>query len=295
MDYTTRNEVGRPQSPKRAVGDSRRQSEIRFSCSLSATDYFGRCNQPRAVERAVRDRHRDHHKELATVVEPVTKYNDIHAHKHTLSLPSRPTSTATRATYTRTSSSLRRRNTTGTTTSTNTSASFTRAYKDFRAALARLIEYISSHSTRRFTLLVKSQDKSEADLVVGVTIPPAEQYIHFLMSTTTMTLSMAAAHEEASCCPNCGYALANELAVARNEEMMRALEAQKQIEELQAQVRMLTQKATAAGTSGAVRFVNVDDGLLILLQWTNGQTMRMNCALFAQPMQRRPCRHHRSL
>jgi len=45
--------------------------------------------------------------------------------------------------------------------------------------------------------------------------------------STTITLTMA----EMSCCPSCGV----------------GVEAQKQIEDLQAQVRLLTQKATAAG------------------------------------------------
>lgn len=53
-----------------------------------------------------------------------------------------------------------------------------------------------------------------------------------------MTLTMSQASAGASCCPNCGIGLPN------TSDM--AAEAQKQIEDLQAQVRLLTQKATAA-------------------------------------------------
>jgi hypothetical protein len=59
-----------------------------------------------------------------------------------------------------------------------------------------------------------------------------------LMSTSmTITMSQTAV----SACPNCGIGLP--------EYSQLAPDAQKQIEDLQAQVRLLTQKATAAGTS----------------------------------------------
>ncbi|TVY93259.1 hypothetical protein LAWI1_G001212, partial [Lachnellula willkommii] len=55
------------------------------------------------------------------------------------------------------------------------------------------------------------------------------------MSTTTISLSMTST----SCqCPHCGYDLENHSAIA--------LDAQNQIDDLQAQVRLLNQKATAA-------------------------------------------------
>lgn len=62
--------------------------------------------------------------------------------------------------------------------------------------------------------------------------------------STTMTVTMSEAPEGAhALCPNCGMGLPSldhtEIAAA----------GQKQIEELQAQVRLLTQKATAAGES----------------------------------------------
>lgn len=56
----------------------------------------------------------------------------------------------------------------------------------------------------------------------------------------SMTLTVAPSHEIASCCPTCGSNL------PPGQEQM-GLDAQKQIEDLQAQVRLLTQKATAAG------------------------------------------------
>lgn len=60
-----------------------------------------------------------------------------------------------------------------------------------------------------------------------------------LMSATiTLTMSQTSGIEAA--CPNCGLALPH-----NSSEY--ALDAQKQIEELQAQVRLLTEKATAAG------------------------------------------------
>ncbi len=60
--------------------------------------------------------------------------------------------------------------------------------------------------------------------------------------STTMTLTMSQAQgAAASACPNCGIGLPDHSAIA--------LDAQKQIEDLQAQVRLLTQKATNAGLS----------------------------------------------
>ncbi|KAF4637982.1 hypothetical protein G7Y89_g118 [Cudoniella acicularis] len=53
-----------------------------------------------------------------------------------------------------------------------------------------------------------------------------------------MTLTMSQVSAGGSCCPNCGIGLPS------HSDM--AAEAQKQIEDLQAQVRLLTQKATAA-------------------------------------------------
>jgi hypothetical protein len=58
------------------------------------------------------------------------------------------------------------------------------------------------------------------------------------MSTTTVTLTMAQADQAECTCPSCGISLPSPSI---------ALDAQKQIEDLQAQVRLLTQKATAAG------------------------------------------------
>lgn len=57
---------------------------------------------------------------------------------------------------------------------------------------------------------------------------------------TTATLTMAQQDVAEPACPNCGIGLSNHPA---------ALDAQKQIEELQAQIRLLTEKATAAGSS----------------------------------------------
>ncbi|CAG8973456.1 hypothetical protein HYALB_00006481 [Hymenoscyphus albidus] len=58
------------------------------------------------------------------------------------------------------------------------------------------------------------------------------------MSTTTMTLTLAPAGGSGSCCPNCGVGLPS--------HSFMAAEAQRQIEDLQAQVRLLNDKATAA-------------------------------------------------
>ncbi len=58
--------------------------------------------------------------------------------------------------------------------------------------------------------------------------------------STTMTLTMSqAAGGTVHTCPNCGIGLSNHSAVVAD--------AQKQIEDLQAQVLLLNQKATAAG------------------------------------------------
>jgi hypothetical protein len=62
--------------------------------------------------------------------------------------------------------------------------------------------------------------------------------------STTMTLTMSEAPDGAhASCPNCGMGLPG----PNHSEI--AADAQKQIEDLQAQVRLLTQKATAAGSS----------------------------------------------
>lgn len=59
---------------------------------------------------------------------------------------------------------------------------------------------------------------------------------------STVTITMPAAHEGPHvACQNCG------VEVLREHEDTVPLEAQQQIEDLQAQVRLLTQKATAAG------------------------------------------------
>ena len=59
--------------------------------------------------------------------------------------------------------------------------------------------------------------------------------------STTMTLTMSQAPQRAAACRNCGVGLPDHSDIAA--------EAQRQIEDLQAQVRLLTQKATAAGSS----------------------------------------------
>ncbi len=84
--------------------------------------------------------------------------------------------------------------------------------------------------------------------------------------TTTIRMSEAVAHAS---CPNCGIGLPG----PNHSET--AVDAQKQIEDLQAQVRLLTQKATAAGWSTLQHTVF---GCCIsqsdISQWTNGQTMK---------------------
>jgi uncharacterized protein YbbK (DUF523 family) len=59
--------------------------------------------------------------------------------------------------------------------------------------------------------------------------------------STTMTLTMREAADVASVCPNCGIGLPHPSSATLDTQ-------QQQIEDLQAQVRLLTQKATAAGT-----------------------------------------------
>jgi len=54
-----------------------------------------------------------------------------------------------------------------------------------------------------------------------------------------MTLTMSQTPDGPAACPNCGIGLPDHSAIATD--------AQKQIEDLQAQVRLLSQKATAAG------------------------------------------------
>ena len=71
---------------------------------------------------------------------------------------------------------------------------------------------------------------------------------HLQMSTTmTLTISQA---PTAHACPNCGMGLPPD-----HSEI--AADAQKQIEDLQAQVRLLTQKATAAGSSLSVQHYTI--------------------------------------
>lgn len=56
-----------------------------------------------------------------------------------------------------------------------------------------------------------------------------------------MTLTMSQPHDGAvAACPNCGIGLPNHSEAATD--------VQQQIEDLQAQIRLLTQKATAAGS-----------------------------------------------
>jgi hypothetical protein len=58
--------------------------------------------------------------------------------------------------------------------------------------------------------------------------------------STTMTLTMApAASGDVSCCPNCGVGIASSSAMLSD--------AQRRIEDLEAQVRLLNQKCTSAG------------------------------------------------
>jgi uncharacterized protein (DUF983 family) len=59
-----------------------------------------------------------------------------------------------------------------------------------------------------------------------------------MSATMTLTLTEPSHNGVLACCPNCGTGL----------PFSDALEAQKQIEDLQAQVRLLNQKATAAGS-----------------------------------------------
>ncbi|KAI5924374.1 hypothetical protein F4810DRAFT_719306 [Camillea tinctor] len=66
------------------------------------------------------------------------------------------------------------------------------------------------------------------------------------MSVATMTITVPASSTTttttSTCCPNCGFSLPPDIA----EPQVALLQAQKQIDELQAQVRLLNQKAAAA-------------------------------------------------
>ena len=78
-----------------------------------------------------------------------------------------------------------------------------------------------------------------------------------------MTLTMAQAHDGSqTACPSCGESLPHSSAPSPE-----FLEAQKQIEDLQAQVRLLNQKAASAGMFLFVNFVaenlNIGNGLLM--------------------------------
>lgn len=93
---------------------------------------------------------------------------------------------------------------------------------------------------------------------------------------STMTLPVApqlAETEHELSCPNCGSGVSL-------DSSRLALDAQRQIEDLQAQVRLLTQKATAAGSLRLSiplpKCFAMVDHLLTPLQWTDGQTMRTN-------------------
>ena len=97
-----------------------------------------------------------------------------------------------------------------------------------------------------FDLTNKSQKCLLKQQIICRQSPPAIAVLHRfnLMTTihhepsmsTTMTLTMSQAH---SACPNCGVGLPSSTSDIADT--------QKQIEDLQAQVRLLTQKATAAG------------------------------------------------
>ncbi|KAI0881054.1 uncharacterized protein GGS22DRAFT_173229 [Annulohypoxylon maeteangense] len=69
-----------------------------------------------------------------------------------------------------------------------------------------------------------------------MTFPPITSTQLSTMATTTTTTTT-------SCCPNCGLSLPSP---TNTDAQTALLEAQKQIEDLQAQVRLLNQKATAA-------------------------------------------------
>ncbi|KAI0016046.1 hypothetical protein F4780DRAFT_715131 [Xylariomycetidae sp. FL0641] len=71
---------------------------------------------------------------------------------------------------------------------------------------------------------------------VTMTMPPAAQ------PTTTMMTSTLTSSESSSCCPNCGLNLPSSI----SDPHAALIEAQKQIDDLQAQVRLLNQKAAAA-------------------------------------------------
>lgn len=60
--------------------------------------------------------------------------------------------------------------------------------------------------------------------------------------TATVAITMPAVDAALHSCPNCGF----DIPITMNHEII-PLDAQQQIEDLQAQVRLLTEKATAAG------------------------------------------------
>ena len=70
---------------------------------------------------------------------------------------------------------------------------------------------------------------------------------HDELMSATITLTMAQTSGIESACPNCGMALPH------NSSQI-AADAQKEIEELQAQVKLLTEKATAAGRLLLINF-----------------------------------------
>jgi hypothetical protein len=76
----------------------------------------------------------------------------------------------------------------------------------------------------------------------SVSLAPRRLTTAHKQMSATMTLTMSQAPDGGgTACPNCGIGLPHPSEIAPD--------AQKQIEDLQAQVRLLTQKATAAGTS----------------------------------------------
>lgn len=104
-----------------------------------------------------------------------------------------------------------------------------------------------------------------------------QRYEHKYNTTmSTMTLPVApqlAETEHQLSCPNCGSGVSL-------DSSRLAHDAQRQIEDLQAQVRLLTQKATAAGSlRSSIPSPNcfaIAVNVLTLLQWTDGRTMKTN-------------------
>lgn len=89
--------------------------------------------------------------------------------------------------------------------------------------------------------------------------------------STTMTLSMAQLPEtQGSACPNCGEALPHATTLP-------SVAAQKQIEDLEAQVRLLNQKAAAAGERNQPYPIHAS---LTEPKWTSGQITKTRSSAF---------------